>query len=163
MNESVYHRLREESWRRKLTAGEEAELRSWLEAHPEAAADWELESGLNTMLSRLPDVPVPGNFTARVTQAIEVAKDRPATSRQRWWNSFLPRIAFATLVLSAGLLAYRDYHEHTVTHQRELIKGVETVSGIASLPSPEILRDFEAIRRLNTAPPPDDELLALLK
>lgn len=163
MNNSVYHRLREESWRRKLTAAEEAELRSWLEAHPDVAADWELESGLSTMLARLPDAPVPSNFIARVAQTIEAEEGRPTTARPHWWNLFLPRIAFATLTLSAGLLAYRDYHERTVHHQRELIKGVETVSSVASLPSPEILKDFEAIRRLNTAPPPDDELLALLK
>jgi hypothetical protein len=31
------------------------------------------------------------------------------------------------------------------------------------LPSPEILQDFDTIRVLNPTPPPDEQLLALLK
>ncbi len=70
-NDPTYNRLRELSWRRKLTGAEEAELRAWLAAHPDAQADWEAEAGLNAALGRLPDAPVPSNFTARVLQAVE--------------------------------------------------------------------------------------------
>jgi hypothetical protein len=34
----VYNRLRELSWRRPLTENEQAELRAWVAAHPEAQA-----------------------------------------------------------------------------------------------------------------------------
>ncbi|MCX6895644.1 MAG: hypothetical protein NTZ16_09145 [Verrucomicrobia bacterium] len=34
---------------------------------------------------------------------------------------------------------------------------------VASLPSPDMLKDFEAIRRLSQTPPADRELLALLQ
>ena len=57
-NDPLYHRLRELSWRRKLTDSEEAELRAWLAAHPEAQAGWEVEAELNQALGRLPDAPV---------------------------------------------------------------------------------------------------------
>ena len=40
INDPTYTRLRELSWQRKLTPAEAAELRAWLEAHPEARADW---------------------------------------------------------------------------------------------------------------------------
>ena len=63
-DDPIYNRLRELSWRRQLTAPEKAELRAWLTAHPEAQSEWEAEAGLNATLRRLPDAPVPGNFTA---------------------------------------------------------------------------------------------------
>ena len=69
MNE--FDSLREKSWRRKLTAGEEASLREWLAEHPEAKRDWEKDLQLTEALEKLPDVPVPSNFTARVLEAIE--------------------------------------------------------------------------------------------
>ena len=40
-SDPIYDQLRELSWRRKLTGAEEARLRAWLAAHPEAQADWE--------------------------------------------------------------------------------------------------------------------------
>jgi len=43
-----------------------------------------------------------------------------------------------------------------------LAQSVVTVSGVASLPGPKILKDFEAIRALDQTPP-DVELLRLLK
>ena len=38
-NDHLYQSLREASWRGKLTAAQEAQLRNWLVAHPEAQAD----------------------------------------------------------------------------------------------------------------------------
>jgi hypothetical protein len=163
MNDPRYQDLRETSWRRKLTAGEEAELRIWLVAHPEAKADWEAEAGLNEALGRLPATPVSSNFTARVLLAVEremAAGSRRRASSWNWlWRPFLPRAAMATMAFCLGLLL-------TGAKQKELARkaqSVAAVSEVASLPSPEILRDFEAIRRLNSTPPPDEELLALLK
>ena len=65
--EPIQNPLRELVWRRKLTEAEHAGLR----AQPETQADLELESRLTEALARLPDAPVPSNFTARVLQAVE--------------------------------------------------------------------------------------------
>src|SRR5215510_827474 len=71
MNEFDYKTLLEKRWREKLTPAEEARVRTWLAQNPESKADWDLESQLSEALDKLPDVPVPSNFTARVLQAIE--------------------------------------------------------------------------------------------
>jgi anti-sigma factor RsiW len=165
MTDPIFNRLREVSWRRKLTAGEEAELRAWLAEHPEALPDWEREAALNEMLGRLPDAPVASNFTARVLQAVErdAAKARDGESAQpryRPWMRWLPRGAFAGMVAGAGLLAFH-HHEQSLL-RGQLVQSVATISHVASLPSPEILTDFDAVRVLNT-PPADEQLLTLLK
>ena len=67
-HDSVHERLREILWRRPLTAAEAAELRAWLAAHPDAAADWATEQQLSRAVRRLADAPVPSNFTARVSK-----------------------------------------------------------------------------------------------
>ncbi len=165
INDPIYNRLRELSWRRPLTDAEAAELRSWLGAHPEAQAEWAAEAGLNTALMRLPDVPVPSNFTARVLQAAQresaTALGRPAEYwlpwlRRRW----LPRSAFAVIVVGASLLTY---HQVQATHRRHLVQSLAAVSAVSSLPGPDILKDFDAIRALNPTPAPDEQLLAVLQ
>ena len=50
----LHSKLRESSWRRKLTEAEQGELRVYLAAHPDARTDWEMESALNAALARLP-------------------------------------------------------------------------------------------------------------
>ena len=111
-NDPIYNRLRELSWRRKLTAAEAAELQAWLAAHPEARADWEAEAGLNEALGRLPDAPVPSNFTARVLQAVEREAAAELRRRRTWqvwlrWR-WLPKAAVAAVVLGAGLVSYQQ-------------------------------------------------------
>lgn len=163
MNESDYNLLREKSWRGKLTPAEEASLRAWLDGHSETEADWELESDLTRALEKLPDVPVPSNFTARVLQAVdrEAAASRPRANRLTWLlRSLLPKAAVAAVVLTVGLLTY---HEQTTAKRQELVQGVKVVSGVSSLPSPEILQDFDTIRQISTTPGPDQELIALMK
>lgn len=150
------------SWR-KLTAADTAQLRAWLEEHPELRADWETETRLTEALARLPDAPVPSNFTARVLQAIErdAAAARSARLRLPWFmRSLVPRAAAAGVIFAAALLTY---HERTVTKRAELVQGVKVVAGVSSLPSPEILQDFDTIRQMSSAPGPDTELIALMK
>jgi anti-sigma factor RsiW len=160
-NDPMYERLRELSWRRRLTGPEEAELRAWLTAHPEAQADWEAEAGLNASLSRLPDVPVASNFTARVLQAVE-REAAPELRRRdgRWliwpWRRWLPRVAFAVVIVGAGFVSYQKVD---AANRRKLAESVAVVSAVSSLPSPDILKDFDAIQALNSTPPPDEELL----
>ena len=165
-NDPLYHRFRELSWRRELTAAEESELRTWLAAHPDAQADWEVEAGLSEALGRLPDVPVASNFTARVLQAVEreslAGSHQPASIRRRWhWRlRWLPRAAVAAVVLAAGLVSY---HHVRVVERKRLLSSVALVSDVSSLPSPKILEDFDAIRAVPATPPADEQLLALLK
>lgn len=150
------------SWR-QLTAAETAQLRAWLEEHPELRADWETESRLTEALARLPDVPVPSNFTARVLQAVErdAAAIRRTKPRLPWFlRSLVPKAAAAAVIFAVALVTY---HEHTVTKRAELVQSVKVVAGVSSLPSPEILQDFDTIRQMSSAPGPDTELIALMK
>jgi hypothetical protein len=161
----IYNHLREQSWRRRLTSAEETELRAWLAAHPEARADWEAEAGLNAALGGLPDVPVASNFTARVLQAAQqaaVAEPHRAEGTWRGWLRlrWLPKAALAAALVGAGLLSY---HQVQATHRKKLAESVAAVSAVASLPGPDILKDFDSIRALNPTPAPDEQLLAVLQ
>jgi len=164
MNEFDYKTLLEKRWRHALTAAEEAGVRAWLAQHPESRADWDLETRLSETLEKLPDVPVPSNFTARVLQAIEREQAVPRHSPRRpWWlvRILLPRIAMAIAAL--GLVVV--YHEHTsaTAKRAELVQGVKVVTSVSSLPSPEILQDFDTIRQMPASTGPDPELIALMK
>jgi len=164
MNEFDYKTLLEKRWRHPLTAAEEAGVRAWLARHPESIADWDLERQLSETLEKLPDVPVPSNFTARVLQAIERGEADPRHSprRPRWWvRILLPRMAMAVAAL--GIVGV--YHEHTTATAKraELVQGVKVVTAVSSLPSPEILQDFDTIRQMPASTGPDPELIALMK
>lgn len=56
------------------------------------------------------------------------------------------------------------YHQNleTVRH-KQMLESVVMVSDVKSLPSVEILKNFDAIRELNTAPAPDEQLISLLQ
>ena len=160
----VYNRLRETSWRRELTDAEQAELRGFLASHPEAQADWEVEAGLNAGLNRLPNAPMPSNFTARVLQAVELEsavagrkRPKPITSVW-WWRVFVPRTAVALVVVGAGWFGYQHYR---TDEQQSIAEGLAVVATVESPPSSLVLEDFEAVRRLNPTLVADEELLAL--
>jgi negative regulator of sigma E activity len=166
MNDPLYHRLRESHWRRKLIAGEEAELRAWLAAHPEMEADWATEAGLGEVLSCLPDAPVPTNFTARVLNAIERESEgsRRETSGWTWrWRRLLPKAAVAAVVAVVAAIGLISYERHEATQRAVLARNVATVADVAAVPNPDLMQDFEAVRRLGQTPPADEELLALLR
>lgn len=159
-NDPAYRRLLEIAWRRALTEAEQAELRSWLAAHPEAAAGHELECALNDAFVRLPDAPVPSNFTARVLQAIE-REENPAALRSRDWTwvcrVLMPRTAAAMLVLGVGAIAT---HQYRVKQRTAIRDSLVTIATVPSMPSAQALEDFDAVRKLDSA---DTELIALLK
>ena len=153
--EPTYQKLRELSWRRKLNAAEERELREWLAAHPEAQEPLDLETGLTEVLAKLPDVPLASNFTARVLQAVEreaMAQARGEQARKNWWRRlprWLPRVASAAVVITAGLFGYQHYSK--ASHELLARQMAEF-----KLPDPEILTNFEAIRIVSQTPAPDD-------
>ena len=160
-----FNNLRETSWQRKLTPAEEVELRNWLAAHPEVREDWETDAALSRALARLPEARVSSNFTARVLQAVELenaaaARAAAESKRKRFWWSFLPKTALASVFVVMGVMAVR---EARLEKSRRLAKSVAAVSQVASLPGPDVLKDFDAIQQLNRSPAPDTELLALLQ
>jgi anti-sigma factor RsiW len=164
-NDPIYNQLRERSWRQRLTGAEEAQLRAWLAAHPEAQADWEAEAGLNAALGRLPDVPVPSNFTTRAVQAAE--REAAAGLGQpgwKWWGwprlRWLPRVALTATLVSAGVVSCLVIQD---VQRKNLGEGVAVVSMVSSLPGPDILKDFDAIRASNPTPTADEKLLTALQ
>ena len=63
-------------------------------------------------------------------------------------------------MLAAGLLSYHKVNED---RRARLAESVAAVSGIVSLPSPQILQDFDAIHALTPTPRADEELLVLMQ
>jgi len=158
----LHSKLRESGWRRKLTESEQAGLRAYLAANPDARADWEMESSLNAALTRLPDAPVPSNFTARVLQAVEREEARPRAWSWRWnWHTLVPRVAFAAVVITFTGLAF--YHHEIYSQRVALARNVAFVTRGQLMPSPEALENFDAIRRMSQPQHADDELLALMQ
>ena len=157
-------RMRELSWRRKLSAVEQAELRAWLEEHPEAAAQWSEEAALNALVERLPDAPLPTNFTSRVMEEIEreaVAAERQHAQTPHWWQRvLLPRLAFGAVLLAAGLFVYQ--RQATLQHERATAP-LSALSGTKDLLSVEVLEDFDPIAQLGPRIEPDTELLSLMQ
>jgi hypothetical protein len=169
MNQLEYKRLREIGWKRKLSAEEEISIQAYLVAHPEDQADWEDDQTLTHVLDRLPNAPLPSNFTAQVMLALdleiaaEARKARP-TRDWRWWlHQFFPKAALGLLTVSLGVLGMTQYRNHL--REEMMHKTVELTHVASVLPEAEMWQDFEAIRRLNTSVPAasDDELLAALK
>lgn len=160
----LYEKLREISWRRKLTSVEERQLREWLAAHPEVQDTFELETGLTEALRKMTEVPVASNFTARVLQAVEREARADAREQEKRWTiwrrlpRWLPKVASATLVVTVVGSVYL-YNQNVEARQKELVQRLAKVP----LPSPEILTNFEAIRMVSTTPAPDEQLLALFQ
>jgi anti-sigma factor RsiW len=162
----LYEQLREISWRRKLTPDEEARLAEWLAAHPDDQSEWESEINLNRALAGIAPAPVPSNFTARVLAAakrdaaVSQRADRRALSSGTWWLRFLPKAAVGAVVLAAGLLSYHHVQE---TRREEVARSLSAISQIPSVPSPEVLKDFDVIAALGSNPPADEELLQVMQ
>ncbi len=164
-DDSIHDRLRQLIWRGKLTGAEQARWQAWLAAHPEAQADWEAEAELNAALGRLPDAPVPSNFTARVVQAAEreaaAGLCQPGGKWGRWPSlRWLPKLALTATVVCAGVVSCLLIQD---AQRRSLAESVAAVSAVSSVPSPEILKDFDAIRASSSTPAPDEQLLAALQ
>lgn len=174
MNDPVYQKLLETSWRRKLTPDEQARLQDFLSAHPEARADWQAQSALNGLLRQLPAAPLASNFTAQVLRAVAAEQTRRSrrSGLARWWEDWskvlLPRAAWAGVALLLGLAATQEYrHLNRVRIARDLSQ----VPVVAELPAPEVFEDFDAIQQMcKVAVPPrssagvtDEDLLAALQ
>ena len=73
----------------------------------------------------------------------------------------MPRAAVAAVVLVAGVFSFEQASR--ATRRAEYARSLAAVSDVASLPSPDVLTDFDAIRVSNPSPAADEELLAALK
>jgi anti-sigma factor RsiW len=160
----LFNQLREQSWRRELTSSEDAALRDWLAKHPEAQGDWENEAALNEALRRLPDAPLSSNFTSRVLHAVQreqaAESRRSRRGRMAWWRRFAWRLGLAGITGVAGFFSYEQFY---AAHLRaEVRQSIVAVSAVSSLPSAEILENFEAIR-LSGTPAADERLLSLFQ
>ncbi len=155
-DEPVHNLQREQVWRRKLTEAE----RAGLSTKPETRADWELESLLTEGLTRLPDAPVPSNFTGRVLQATEREAMRTRASGWQWtWRVLVPRLAVGVAVIGLAGLTYQRYE---FDQRARLAQNVALVAQAQTMPSVEALKNFDAIQRMSQ-PRADEELLALLQ
>jgi hypothetical protein len=111
------------------------------------------------LLSRLPDVPVPSNFTARVLQAIELEEmQRPRWRLFTWhWRALVPRMAAAAVL--AGVAIFTFHQHELLVRQQQLAKNAALVA--YQMPSMEALKNFDAIQRMSQTAQPDNDLLAL--
>lgn len=119
-----------------------------------------LDARLDAALRALPDKPVASNFTARVLDAVGRAEVLEPARREFFLTGWLPRFAPAALALVAALLTYQV---RTEARSVALARGLAAVSQVASLPGPDVLKDFETVRHLSRAPAADVELLALMQ
>lgn len=162
MNDVMFEELLALRQKRPLTPEEQARLDGWLAEHPAGRAHWLEETALSTALHRLPQPSVPSNFLARVWQDIEADQRRaaPARTETGWrgwfhWPSLAQQFALAVMLLAAGVII----QGFRVRTQTQVAKSIEQVATFARVPSVELLKDFEAISRLNQSAA-DVELLA---
>lgn len=167
-NDPVNGLSREAAWQGALTPDQVQQLEAWMAAHPEERGVWEEEVALTRLLTRLPDAAPPSNLTARVLAEIDLEGARVERSGGLSWLGWLrklgwvPRLAGVAVLVMAG---YLGHHQYQISSERaELARSVATVSELAAVVPPvEVLQDFTAIRNLESAAVPDEELLALLQ
>lgn len=164
MNEPRSNELRDALWKGTWSASQEAELAHYLEAHPEARKEWEADLALQRTLDQLAPVPVSSNFTDRVMRAVDIELGRQDAKARRgssWWRiPFLGRAlaGAAALVAAGGLLV----HQHRVNVRSEIAHSIAVATDAARLPGVDALENFDAISRLDSITPVDEELFGAL-
>ena len=108
----------------------------------------------------------PSNFTARVLQAPSGKPPRSCAGRGWKWGGW-PRSALAAQGGFGGQswLA-REWSPACVIQdaQRKILaESVAVVSAVSSVPGPDVLKDFDAIRASNPTPAADEQLLTALQ
>jgi hypothetical protein len=161
--------LWEKSLRGRLTPGEKAQLEAQLAVRPDLRAEWEEEVALCQAVRRLPDAPVSSNFTALVLQAV-AAEEREAQRAHApvaegfvaWLRKHLVQLTASTAVVTvAAILAV---NQHKALARQEMAEQMKVMAAVAPVPSVDVLKDYEAIRRLSqVSSEPDLELLAALQ
>ena len=119
-----------------------------------------LEARLNAALRRLPDAPVPSNFTARVLGAIDLEENDSARSHGWNWRLLFPRVAVAAAVLLFAGVSIDRYEVHS--HRVALVKNLALVAS-AKTPSVDALENLDAIQGMSQSGHADNDLLAVLQ
>ncbi len=163
MRDPTYLELLETSWRRPLTEAEKARLQALLSADPAAAADWRQDEAVDRLLHRLPEPALPSNFTAQVMRAVEAAGAPDAgwtwlSWYRGWARGVWPKVAWAAAL---ALLATATLQGYRRLDRTRLVRDLAKLPAVATVPSPEVLRDFDAIRQLSLVTPPAKEPAAL--
>lgn len=163
MNEDALSHLRDLQLRRELTPEEAKQLAEYLSRRPDLAGGWAEDAALAAGLRRLPQAHVPSNFTSLVLSEVRresaVTRSRPRVQRfwspvRFWWSA-----ATATLLIVGGGLTWH----YQQVRQRDYIQSLAALRALSEIP-PDVLQDFEAIRRYGESSPPIDfELLAALQ
>jgi hypothetical protein len=122
----------------------------------------DVQRQMRTLLSRLPNAPLPSNFTARVMQAVELEdlrRSRRSLFGWNWsWRALLPRTA---AVAALAVFAAITFHSHELYIRQVAIAKNAALVASQPLPSVEALKNFEAIQRMGQPARADDDLLAL--
>ena len=119
-----------------------------------------LEARLNAALRRLPDAPVPSNFTARVLGAIDLEENDSARSHGWNWRLLFPRVAVAAAVLIFAGVSIDRYETHS--HRIALVKNLALVASTRT-PSVDALENLDAIQGMSQSGHADNDLLAVLQ
>lgn len=162
MNAAQFKDLLALRHKRPLTPAEQARLDEWLAAHPADRLRWQEEAALARALRNQPAPPASSNFMARVWQGIEADERAGARRTPRgWfrWPSLAQQFAALTLVCVLSALVLQGRRPRSPA---QVARSVEQVATLARVPDFAVLKDFEAIRRLN-AVSADVELLAALE
>ncbi len=167
MQQTEYQKLIEVGWKRPLTPAERAQMRKFLDAHPEFQDAWEQDAALNGLLRRMPSPLISSNFTARVLQA--AAREQPQ-ARSSWlrrleaisWlsNRWVPRAALGAAMICSGMISF---HEYQAVHRAQVSHEVASMSQLAQIPSIEWLQNFDTINRMDKVKVADDDLLTVLQ
>ena len=151
--------------KRPLTPAEQTRLDQWIAAHPADRVRWQEEAALARVLGKQPAPAASSNFMARVWQGIEAGERQAERARRPGWRGWLrwPSLAqqFAALALVCALSAL-VLQSRRQRSPAQVARSVEQVATLARVPDLALLKDFEAIRRLN-AVSADVELLAALE
>ncbi len=173
MNEHEQNELWEKSLRGQLTPSEQAQLETRLASRPDLRAAWEEEMALCQAIRQMPDAPVSSNFTALVMQAV-AAEERQAQrveaavplSFMGWLRKHFAQLAVSTAVVTvAAVLSIQQQQKITVSDTtQEMAEQIQAMAKVTPVPSVEVLKDYEPIRRMSQSQEssgPDLELGAL--
>lgn len=160
MNPPEQEQLIDLARRRVLTAEEQARLDHLLEAAPTAWPERDEELALSRLLAGLPDAPLASNFSTRVMQAIdrvEAEAARESASRPSpfwgWPRRWFGRLAWTTAAVAVTGVSWWQYQNWQRT---ETARSLQVITEVATVPSIEVLKDFDVIQSFASVPPAMD-------
>lgn len=162
MKDMDRHELILGALRGKLTTGQQAEFDRLVENDAGFRAEWETEQALEQTLRRLPDAPVPSNFTSLVLQAaLRPGNPAPSAAGRRPWFRFA-FVRWGAGLAAVAAVALTIQNQRTNAQRQEVAEAVHAFNNVASAiaheqtPATDVFQNFEVIQRLSI--PSDSEL-----